>query len=143
MDHRRSVASLVLGLIAGIPGGSAAQTPSADPASAVASPKALRSGAYLTAKLLDAEAKAKRKSATVVVTVHGVKMTDPGSVGEKPAKGQGHIHYRLDDNAVVATTATKLSWHELSSGPHAITVTLAGNDHEPLGDPETLRVTVP
>jgi hypothetical protein len=44
---------------------------------------------------------------------------------------------------VVATTATKLSFHELAPGDHRIEVTLAGNDHQPLIPSETLRVTVP
>jgi hypothetical protein len=47
--------------------------------------------------------------------------------------GQGHLHYRVDDGPVIATTVTELSFHELAPGPHRFEVTLVGNDHQPLG----------
>jgi hypothetical protein len=97
----------------------------------------------IDASLSDAEAKAKKGEATVQVEVTGVKMVDPASVQEKPREGQGHLHYRVDGGPVVATTSTKLSFHELAPGDHRIEVTLAGNDHQPLIPSETLRVTVP
>ena len=97
----------------------------------------------LTARLIDADNKAKKKAATVEVTVKGVSLIDPATVGEKPKAGQGHLHYRVDDGPVIATTATKLSFHELTSGTHKIVVMLAANDHTPLGPQETLTVTVP
>jgi hypothetical protein len=97
----------------------------------------------LKAMLVEPEKKAKEKAATVKVTVGGVKIIDPATVNEKAAAGQGHIHYKLDDGPVVATTAAKLSWHELSSGKHKITVMLAGNDHQPLGPEETVSVDIP
>jgi hypothetical protein len=97
----------------------------------------------LTARLIDADNKAKKKTATVEVTVKGVALIDPATVGEKPKAGQGHLHYRVDDGPVIATTATKLSFHELTSGTHKIVVMLAANDHSPLGPQETLAVTVP
>lgn len=99
--------------------------------------------ASLKAALVDAEAKAKKQSATVKVEVKGLKLVDPGEAGEKAKGGQGHLHYKLDDGPVIATTATKLSFHGLKSGAHAISVMLAGNDHSPLGPSETLSVTVP
>jgi hypothetical protein len=64
-------------------------------------------------------------------------------VGEKPMKGQGHLHYRVDDGPVIATTSTKLSFHDLKPGAHKIEVVLAANDHNPLGPKATLNVTVP
>lgn len=97
----------------------------------------------LTARLIDPEKKAKDKTATVEVTVGGVVITDPAKAGEKPIKGQGHLHYRVDDGPVIATTATKLSFHELTPGMHKILVVLAANDHTPLGPQETLTVTIP
>lgn len=97
----------------------------------------------LTVKLVDADQKAQKKSATVSVRVRGLKIVDPASVNEKPIKGQGHLHYRLDNGPVIATTATKLSFHELGSGPHSFTVSLAANDHTPLGPSQTVNVTVP
>lgn len=97
----------------------------------------------MKAQLLDADAKAVKKEATVQVTVTGVEMTDPASVKETPAPGQGHLHYKVDDGPVIATTATKLSFHELSQGKHVFVVVLAGNDHKSLGPETTLSVTVP
>lgn len=97
----------------------------------------------LSAMLVDRENKARKAEATVQVTTSGIKIVDPASAQEKPRSGQGHFHYRLDNGPVIATTATKLSFHELTPGQHTITVMLAGNDHSPLGPQETLNVTVP
>jgi hypothetical protein len=97
----------------------------------------------LAAKLIDPEKKAKQQAATVAVQVAGVQLVDPAAVHEQPQPGQGHLHYQIDDGPVIATTATKLSFHELSFGQHKITVILAGNDHKPLGPQETLTVTIP
>ena len=97
----------------------------------------------LTAKLVDAEKKAQQKAATVDVKVRGIKLIDPATVNERPANGQGHLHYQVDDGPVIATTTTKLSFHGLAPGAHKIVVMLAGNDHNPLGPQETLNVTIP
>jgi hypothetical protein len=97
----------------------------------------------LSAALSDAEKKAHEQTATVEVEVVGIQLIDPGAVKEQPQPGQGHIHYQLDNGPIIATTSTKLSFHELSSGPHKITVMLAGNDHQPLGPQETLTVNIP
>jgi hypothetical protein len=99
--------------------------------------------ATLNASLVDADAKAKKQAATVKVDVAGIKIVDPATVNEKPMAGQGHLHYQVDDGPVIATTATKLSFHGLKSGAHRIKVVLAGNDHSPLGPEKTLEVTVP
>ena len=133
-----SAAALSLGLLAWLPARAADMPSDSSKHSMMGShePK-------LEAKLIDAEEKAKKKSATVSVEVHGLKLVDPGAVKEKPAKGQGHLHYRLDNGPVIATTATKLSFHELTSGAHTIVVVLAANDHSPLGPTATLNVTVP
>lgn len=131
-------AALTLALFAGLPGRAAAQNQYAGMQSVA--PTTLPS---MTVKLVDAEQKAKKRSATVVVKVSGLKIVDPASAKEKPVNGQGHLHYRLDDGPVIATTATKLSFHELTSGLHSFTVTLAGNDHAPLAPPQTVAVTVP
>lgn len=97
----------------------------------------------LSARLIDPEKKAKEKTATVEVTVGGVALTDPAKAGEKPIKGEGHLHYRVDDGPVIATTTTKLSFHELTPSVHKILIVLAANDHSPLGPQETLTVTIP
>jgi hypothetical protein len=97
----------------------------------------------LSAQLVDAAAKAQKQTATVEVTVGGVKIIDPAAAKEQPQSGQGHLHYQVDDGPVIATTATKLSFHDLKPGKHEIKVVLAGNDHAPLGPAATLDVSVP
>ena len=97
----------------------------------------------LTATLVDAEKKAAQKAATVEVKTTGIDLMDPAKVNEMAKAGQGHLHYQVDGGPVIATTATKLSFHGLSSGAHKIVVMLAGNDHNPLGPQQTLEVTIP
>lgn len=118
-----------------------AQDPGSSANAPVAKPEA--NAPTLEAKLVDADAKAKKQSATVECKVGGVKLVDPALSHEKPLKGQGHLHYRVDDGPIIATTATKLSFHELKPGAHTFTVMLAANDHSPLGPSQTLNVTVP
>lgn len=97
----------------------------------------------MSAKLIDAEGKARKQSATVELQTSGIKIVDPASAKEMPKKGQGHFHYQVDDGPVIATTATKLSFHGLTPGKHTVKVMLAGNDHNPLGPMQTLEVVVP
>jgi hypothetical protein len=89
------------------------------------------------------EHKAKKHAVGVQVHVAGIDLVDPATTDEKPAPGQGHLHYQLDAGPLIATTVTKLDFHKLSPGKHQITVMLAGNDHSPLGPKETLHVTIP
>jgi hypothetical protein len=97
----------------------------------------------LSATLVDPEKKAPKHEATVAVQVAGVQLLDPAKVNEQPAEGQGHLHYQLDSGPIIATTAPKLSFHDLSAGEHKITVMLVGNDHKPLGPQEIITVTIP
>ena len=97
----------------------------------------------LQATLVDATELAQKGGAKVEVEVTGLELVDPASVQERPRPGQGHLHYRVDDGPVIATTVTKLSFHELTPGAHTFEVSLVGNDHQPLGPSETLRVSVP
>lgn len=97
----------------------------------------------LTATLVDATKKAQQKAATVEVKTTGIELIDPGTVNEQPKAGQGHLHYQVDNGPIIATTATKLSFHGLTPGAHKIVVMLAGNDHNPLGPQQTLEVTIP
>lgn len=99
--------------------------------------------ATMTAKLVDADKKAEEKAATVEVTTSGVELVDPAMSKEKAVPGQAHLHYQVDKGPVVATPSAKLSFHELTPGPHTILVVLAGNDHKPLGPQQELTVTVP
>jgi hypothetical protein len=97
----------------------------------------------MTAKLIDPDKKAAEGGATIEVTVSGVELTDPAMANEKPVAGQAHLHYQVDKGPVVATTAAKLSFHELTPGSHTIVVTLVGNDHKTLGSQQQLTVNVP
>lgn len=96
-----------------------------------------------TAKLVDADKKAAKKEASVEVKAKDIKLVDPSVSGEQAKAGQGHFHYQIDDSPIIATPATKLSFHGLTPGEHLITVTLAANDHQALGAPQMLRITVP
>lgn len=96
--------------------------------------------ASLTAKLVEIEEYAAHGAAAVEVQVVGLKLTDPATVGEKPAPGQGHIHYQIDDGPIIATTATDLIFHQLKPGPHKLKVMLAANDHSPLGPSQELSI---
>jgi hypothetical protein len=97
----------------------------------------------LTAVLIDADKKALKHAATVSVVVEGLKLVDPDTEKGTAHDGQGHLHYRLDGGPVIATTATKLSFHELASGKHSLTVLLAANDHSPLGPSVKLSIKIP
>jgi hypothetical protein len=108
----------------------------------LATPKSPAATYSMKAEMVETENKAKRREATIVVTTGGIQLVDPTTAKEAKI-GEGHLHYRVDDGPVIATTATKLSFHELSSGEHKISVTLAGNDHKPLTDAITFIMTVP
>lgn len=97
----------------------------------------------LKATLVDAAKKAEAKTATVQATVSGIKLIDPDKTHGQAKKGQGHLHYQLDNGPIIATTTTKLSFHGLSSGQHTLVVMLAGNNHEPLGPKEALTFQIP
>jgi hypothetical protein len=95
-----------------------------------------------SATLVDPEQKAQEQTATVEVKVAGIQLIDPATAHEQPQPGQAHLHYQLDSGPVIATTTTKLSFHELSPGPHKLTVMLAGNDHQLLGPKDTLTMNI-
>lgn len=97
----------------------------------------------LRASLVDPEKKAKENSALVSVKVDGVTLVDPERTGGRHAEGQGHLQYKVDDGPVIVTASPQLSFHGLTPGRHAISVTLAGNDHAPLGPSETISITIP
>lgn len=109
----------------------------------LATPKSPAATYSMKAEMVETENKIKKREATVVVTTGGIQLVDPTTAKETAKIGEGHLHYRVDNGPVIATTATKLSFHELSSGEHKISVTLAGNDHKPLTDPITFIMTVP
>jgi hypothetical protein len=106
-------------------------------------PQPARNQERLDAVLVDPATTAKEKTATVQVKVSGVKLIDPAMTNKRVTPGQGHIHYQIDGGPVIATTATKLSFHELKPGKHTIVVMLANNDHSPAGPQKMLEITVP
>ena len=97
----------------------------------------------LSATLNDPDKRAQEQTATVELKVSGIQLIDSAAVHEQPRRGQGHVHYQVDTGPVIATTATKLSFHALSSGSHKITVMLVDNAHQPLGPRATLTVNIP
>ncbi len=96
----------------------------------------------LKASLVDAAKNGARAAATVTVEVTGVKLVDPAASNETPKDGEGHLHYQLDSGPVIATTSPKLSFHGLTGGSHTLKVTLAKNDHTPMGPEQTLPIQV-
>lgn len=96
-----------------------------------------------SARLVDPIAEAVQRAARVQVEVAGLAMIDPAMAGEQPRSGQGHLHYQVDNGPQIATTEVQLDFHELSPGAHQIKVVLVGNDHQPLGPQETLKVEIP
>jgi hypothetical protein len=115
------------------------------PPPGVSQVKDTQGGGLITfeAKLVDPTKKAINKTATVEVKVAATSLVDPDTTNGKPAPGQYHLHYQLDNDPIIATTATKLSFHNLPPGQHKITVTLAQNDHTPAGRENVLTVTIP
>jgi|SRR5882724_7556015 len=105
--------------------------------------RALRNGGPALVASLERSAHTGQKWAAVKVTVAGIGLVDPQMVGEDPQFGQGHLHYQIDGGPVIATTATKLSFHDLAPGRHTVVVLLAGNDHRPLGPKRILTVNIP
>lgn len=96
----------------------------------------------VTVSLVDQVEKARKGEATVQVRADGMTITDPADAREKSVPGQGHLHYKVDNGPVIATTATKLSFHELTPGRHTIEVTPAGNDHKPVGPTQRVELTI-
>ena len=102
---------------------------------------ALAREASLSAKLVDRDAKARERSAAIVVTVTDFELVESPDAVAIP--GQGHLHYRVDDGFVIATTAPRIGLHALSPGPHRFEIRLVGNDHVALGPVVRLDVTIP
>jgi hypothetical protein len=139
-----SAAALSTSLFAQYEKGKPSPSPSGPaPSSRPTRPYEVAPGPWMTATLVDLQEKAKKQAATVRVTVKGVRIVDPALSKEKPIRGQGHLHYQVDDGPIIATTALKLSFHGLKPGTHSIMVTLAANDHTPIGQEQKLAVTIP
>jgi hypothetical protein len=97
----------------------------------------------LDAELVDADVNSAKGNALVKVAVSDVQLIDADDAGPTPRNGEGHLHYQVDDGPVIATSASKLAFHELKPGTHQIRVALVGNDHKPVGPEETITVLIP
>ncbi|PWT89692.1 MAG: hypothetical protein C5B54_08510 [Acidobacteria bacterium] len=97
--------------------------------------------AKLTAKLVDEQSEAKQKMATVQVSVSGVTMSEMHG-GDMHHQG-AHLHYQVDNGPIVVSPSKTMSFANLSSGSHTITVTVADANHQPISEPQTLNVTIP
>lgn len=95
------------------------------------------------AKLVDSEANASKRSAVVEVKASGLILIDPALSTKMNTTPEGHFHYQVDNGFVIATPVNKLSFHNLSSGTHQISVSLADNDHKAIGLAQVLMVTIP
>ena len=100
-------------------------------------------GPSIWVRLVDEEQKAKEDSATVQVHVSGFRMVDPDRARGRAVAGQGHLHYRIDQGPAIATTSSKLTFHDLTPGQHTIEVQAVGNDHQRLTDMQKLTITIP
>ena len=98
---------------------------------------------FITARLVDEKKNAAKRSATVEVTVQGIRLMAPALPSGAPGRIQGYLNYQLDGGPIIATPIPKLSFYELSPGGHKIVVNLADDNHIPIGMPVMLRVTVP
>jgi hypothetical protein len=101
------------------------------------------SGPSLTARLVDERRNAAKDAASVEVTVRGIRLVDPSLSSKARGPIEGHLHYQLDDGAIIATTAPQLSFHQLSPGEHKISIHLTDGNHIPIGMPVVLTVRVP
>ena len=104
---------------------------------------AMNSKATLTVQLLNQDKESKEGAAEVQVMAKNIKLVDPSKSGEMAKSGQGHIHYQMDSGLIIATPASKLEFHGLAPGKHTLTVTLANNDHTPIGMPQSIDLTIP
>lgn len=83
-----------------------------------------------------------QRGAGVLVHVAGIRLVDPG-LDPELAADEGHLHYRVDDGPVLETSATNVAFTDLAKGRHFVSVSLAANDHSPLGPAETVVVRIP
>ncbi len=95
------------------------------------------------AKLVDQEANSSKHSAVVEVKASGLTLIDPVLSSKMNTTPEGHFHYQVDNGFIIATPVNKLAFHNLTSGQHQIAVSLADNDHKPIGQPQVLMVTIP
>jgi uncharacterized protein DUF6130 len=97
----------------------------------------------IAAHLVDEQKNALKSTAIVEVTTDGIRLIDPALAVKGAGKTEGHVHYQVDDGFVIATPDTKLAFHGLSPGQHRIAITLADDNHKPIGSPVVLSVTIP
>ncbi|HSA60159.1 MAG TPA: hypothetical protein VLJ37_10795 [bacterium] len=98
---------------------------------------------FISARLVDKTKNAANRTATVEVTVRGVRLVDPAFASQVPGSIQGHLLFQLDGGPIIATPTSRLSFRELAPGEHTISVNLADDHHMPMGLPVLLTVSVP
>lgn len=107
----------------------------------------------LSASLVDAQKNARNGSIVVETRATGIEIVDPEKA--RPMEGrrefadrqagvrQAHYHYQLDDGPVIATTAEKLSFHDVEPGEHTVSVRLADAEHQPMAAEQQLTIEIP
>ena len=58
-----------------------------------------------------------------------------------PVDGEGHVHVKVDGEYMDATADTTYTLSGLTSGPHTLSVVLAGNDHTESAVSDSVSVT--
>lgn len=99
--------------------------------------------------LVDPETIAQQKAVTVHVKITGIDMADqvpPSADAPLPPSASAHqarVHYRVDQGPIIDTPATTLTFRDLSSGTHAVTVQLVDDRQQPIGPSQLLMVVIP
>lgn len=96
----------------------------------------------LRAQLRDKDQNARNRVAAVEVQVRNVWLHYPNPVPQQGIRA-AVLEYKLDNCAPILTTDTRLRFEGLSSGEHAITVTLVGEDNRTISPPARLQVAIP
>ncbi len=81
------------------------------------------------------------RDARMRVDIAGIQIVDPAINHGIRTFGQGHFLYRIDEQLMIGTTATDLSFRNLGAGPHMIDVMLVASDFTLLGPQQRIHVT--
>lgn len=99
-------------------------------------------GPLLIAKLVQPHLNASKHLAVIEVQTDGFKIVDP-AVAHEPKIDEGHIQYRLDNDAIQNTTSTTWRFEHLSRGRHIVRVALATSDNHQLGSEKRIKIDIP
>jgi hypothetical protein len=101
-----------------------------------------QAGVRVRAQLEDKAQNARAHLAAVEVEVQNVWLHYPYPAPQRGIQ-VGVLKYQLDNCAPVLTTDTRLRFSELTSGDHAISVTVLSTDNRPLSPPARMELRVP